>query len=142
MLGDLLPHAHSIFRIFTLGSILQIEELKEDATSEKGCIYFRDDHGARFELYCDKQASFRQRYLEISTSTMNASVDFQTEVPKVMIDGYEQTNQDTIHMNSTLRLAFGALLLERSGLVNPTPISVYLDELSKLHSYVEKNCAV
>ena len=73
---------------------------------------------------------------------MNASVDFQTEVPKVMIDGYEQTNQDTIHMNSTLRLAFGALLLERSGLVNPTPISVYLDELSKLHSYVEKNCAV
>jgi predicted dehydrogenase len=136
VLIDLLPHAHSIFRIFSGSATLRLEALYEDV-SQRGWLHLRDERGGSYELHYDKRAGSRRRMLEIETPTRTASVDFATESPDVLIDGVARTNPDTLHMRSTLRLALGAFLVQRLSPNRATPISADLDQLIRLQLEVE-----
>lgn len=137
VLIDLLPHAYSIFQIFTSGSNLSIEDFGEDAQLEKGWIFFRDQHYGKFEFYCDKRDSTRQRRLEILSLNFNASVEFDSEIPKIKINGHSFTNHKLLHMNSTLRLELGAFLSDRLSLNIDSPNTSCIEILLNLQTGIQ-----
>lgn len=138
VLIDLLQHAVSIFRIFARGAALRLDGLRQDQGKEIAWLRLCDDHGGQYELYCNKQASVRRRQLEVHTPARSASVEFASELPSVVIDGTAQTYPDIQHMRSTLRLALGAFLSERSQRGNATPISQDIEGIIGLQADVEE----
>lgn len=137
VLIDLLPHACSIFRLYAGSSALRLDGLRQDSVAESGFIRFGDEHGGQYELHCNKQSGVRRRLLEVETSTRKASVDFAAEVPSVMIDGVARIYPETLHMRSTLRLALGAFVAERTQRSGTTPISQDIEGLLGLQADVE-----
>ena len=137
ILVDLLSHACSIFQVFAGDAPLYIDGLHQDMESERGWLRFRDQRSGEYELHCDKQSSVRRRLLEAEAPGRSLSIDFGTEIPSILIDGVAHANPATLHMRSTLRLALGALLAERSGLTGPTPLSAGIDHLLGLQAELE-----
>lgn len=137
LLVDLIPHAHSIFRIFSRGDPLYLVDVFENTSRQNGWAIFRDKKGCQYKFFCDKKADDRQRQLSIEGTNITASIDFNSINSIVKINNIECTNQNFLGMNSTLRLMLGAFLKERTNLATEKIFSGYFEQLLDLQSSIE-----
>ncbi|MGH1418074.1 MAG: Gfo/Idh/MocA family protein [Hyphomicrobiaceae bacterium] len=137
VLIDLMPHAYSIFRIFSGNSTLMITDFDQDIEKESGHIQLQDETGARYQLRCSKRSAMRKRLLEVEGPQQTVRIDFRTKHPKVVVDGESMSIPVTSQMTSTLRLELGAFLSERAGAIGSSPISDSIPELLALQAVLE-----
>lgn len=137
LLSDLLPHAFSIFQAFAPRAAWRIVDASEGGS--RGRIKFSDDAGGICEFRCDVAASCRQRILEISGDTLNATLDFAGTTPSLQVNG-QMRDPDPQHaaMNSTLRLELGAFLMARASANDTTFIVASMPSLLTLQEMLEK----
>lgn len=112
LLADLLPHAISIFRIFSGQGEVVVIDAYESEDSEHGHLVMRSSSGALLRFECDIGAATRVRHLDITTNQHQAMVNFASWPPQLILNS-ETVAPDPLcqQMNSTLRLELGAFKL-------------------------------
>lgn len=137
VLGDLLPHALSIFRILKPNAGFTLSD-RRLASGKRGGLVLRDREGCPFRLSCNAEGTSRRRFLHIESGGVRGSVDFSSHPAKIVVqDNAVELLPELVAMDSTLRLEFGAFLAEAAGLVSSTPLTSGLDELVALHAALE-----
>lgn len=112
LLQDLLPHALSIFHVFT-SQKLKLTEVQESSDGFSGLIKLIGERGGMFELVCDIGAKYRRRIVDVRTTQHTACIDFSDNNPIIQIDGVEKfISPSLLMLTSTLRLELGAFLTE------------------------------
>ncbi len=138
VLVDLLAHAVSVFRIFSLGSALHLVRANLSTDGHRGGFVLYDENGGEYELRCDRVASDRRRLLEITQGRTHATVNFADNPTEIVLDGQNyELSSDLLALSSTLRLELGAFMMEVMGVAPTTPISESLEELLRLQIELE-----
>lgn len=139
-LVDLLPHAVSILRVFAPAANIQVKNASENRPSGKAELEIRGENGGRFILKCDLKSRRRLRKITVRRGKDKMEVDFTREPPSVSFNKrYQAMDPRLSAMSSTLRLEFGAFLMEALGDHGPTPISACVENMLLLQAAVE-NC--
>lgn len=137
VLGDLLPHALSIFRVLKPYAHFTLAE-KWLAADQRGCLVLRDQDGCSFRLSCNAGSDLRRRLLHIETGNFRGSVDFSSHPAELVVAGKAaELPPGILAMDSTLRLEFGAFLAEAAGSLPSSPLTSGLDEMVALHAALE-----
>lgn len=133
ILGDLLPHALSVFRIFSERGGFQRADAWQDPERVAGRLGFTDASGTHYQLACSRHAETRRRLLHIDAGSTTATVDFAGEPPTIVIDRRPHaTRPEFVRLTSTLRLELGAFFSEILGKVQGSPITRDMGEHVRL----------
>lgn len=138
LLTDLLPHAISIFQIFTPTANLDIVHAYGSSNGEEGSLLLCDETDRQYEFICRRLGTERRRLIQIDGNGMGVAIDFSSVVPVVTIDGKMfPTSALSTEMPSTLRLELGAFLLEVRGERLRLFSTTTARTLSRLHCQLE-----
>lgn len=120
LLVDLLPHAASIFALFSPAA-LTLRDAKTETGGSQARLTFGDAVGSSFEMVCSSSAPRRSRLLQIEQADLRMSIDFSGVEPSIEVRG-EPRRLPTSQFDSTLRLEFGAFLADAElGLADTPP---------------------
>ena len=137
VLGDLLPHALSIFRILKPNARFTLSE-RWLVASQRGGLVLRDQNGCSYRLSCCTGGDSRRRLLHIEAGDFRGDVDFSSHPTKLVVAGKAtDLPPGVLVMDSTLRLEFGAFLAEATGSLPTSPLTSGLDEMVALHAALE-----
>jgi predicted dehydrogenase len=135
ILDDLLPHALSVFRIFSERREFRLVDAWQNPERVAGRIGFTDASGTHYQLACNRHAEARKRVLQIDVGSAIATVDFTGDASSIVIDGHPHViRPEFARLTSTLRLELGAFASEIAGKINGTPITRGIDEHVRLAS--------
>lgn len=138
LLIDLLSHAVSIFQIFAPDAAFRIMQARQNSDGTEGYLQLRDAAGARYELVCRSAGDQRVRLLSMEDGAKQARIDFNSDVPTVIIDEKPlPLSKELAALPSTLRLELGAFLLDVTGNGAGTFISSGAEALVLLQGQLE-----
>lgn len=135
LLDDLLPHAVSIFGVFAPSGLQGFRIIDRELDGNAGRVSILDETGSRYELVCRSDAEVRKRLLRVKAGDKTAVVDFTSRDAETWINGDSIVcHPALVGLDSSLRLEFGAFVLEVAGKVEATPITRYIDDHVRLAS--------
>lgn len=115
VLEDILPHAVSIFRIFSPGDPFDLIEVDPAPNSVGGRLTVGDRFGGRYQLQCNARSDARRRKLHIRAGQARCEIDF-ADRPSIHIDGcHIPLPDEQASFSSTLRLELGSFLTDAAG---------------------------
>lgn len=110
---DILPHAISIFSVFSPTARFHLRQANQDAEDASAFVALEDESGVHYELACMSRGQRRVRRLCASADGIEAVIDFSTSMPTLTINGASRNLAPwAAAMPSTLRLQLGAFLSE------------------------------
>ncbi|MDO9436511.1 Gfo/Idh/MocA family protein [Hydrogenophaga sp.] len=110
-LGDLLPHAFSIFRVLAPGRDFRVAGVSQSGDGQSGWIRFQDPRSGVFTLVFDLAAGKRKRCVEVAAGRDRVVIDFNEKRSSMTVNQRPHTLDPRLFpLTSTLRLQWGAFI--------------------------------
>lgn len=139
LLADLLPHAASIFRIFSGAGNLDVVGAELSNGRSKGTIDFRDRSDRRYRLEANVEADGRTRLLQAGKMRSGTQIDFSAPKTVVVINGEaRELEQGLSQLESVMRLELGAFIDEIENLTRNGGTGTIAQEMLVLQEQLEK----
>lgn len=136
-MGDLLPHAFSIFQVLAPERSLQLTEVHHH-TAQAGGMVFRDGRRGTYTLRFDLCGAERIRRIRVRTERDYTEIDFSGTLSRISIDARVQPlDPRLVSLTSTLRLEFGAFAMSLADADVRTMVDPSVGRLIELQQQLE-----
>ncbi|QHE83744.1 Gfo/Idh/MocA family oxidoreductase [Hydrogenophaga sp. BPS33] len=139
-LGDLLPHAFSIFHTLAPGNRFHLAHAHQTPDGNAGVIRLEGQRSGVFTMDFDLASQERQRRVEMRVGTDRVVVDFQEKQSSMFVNQQPYAlDPRLVPLNSTLRLEWGAFVASWSASNQHADPDSFLEALIQLQMALESS---